>query len=44
MIDDESKLKNIFFKYMHTANYDISEISDDDMNKISENVLMEYIQ
>lgn len=44
MIDDETKLKNIFFKYMHTTNYDISEISDDDMNKISENVLMEYIQ
>ena len=44
MVDDKSKLKSIFFKYMRASNYDTSEITDDDMNKISEDVMMEYIQ
>ena len=43
MIDDENKLKNIFFKYIRTSNYDVSEINSEDMNKISEDILMEYI-
>lgn len=43
MIDDEDKLKNIFFKNISTSNYNVSEISSEDMNKISEDILMEYI-
>ena len=43
MINDEDKFKKVFFKYIRSSNYIISEITDKDFNKISEDVMMEYL-
>lgn len=43
MIDDEDEFKKIFFKYISSSDYNISEITDKDFNKISEDVMMEYL-
>ena len=43
MVDDEDRLKTVFFNYIRSSNYDITEITDKDLNQISEDVMMEYL-